>query len=130
MVAFYEGTSSSIKINRCPKLHFLLSRLVYQGCPLSPYLFILVMNLLIYMMDDPRHNIHGLVLLKGTMNRNQTFVDDTTLFFKGSNNNFERTKMVLRHFSLTSRARINCTNLWPFGPPCTRGTPPRAKKKV
>jgi hypothetical protein len=82
------------------------------------------------MMDDPRHNIHGLVLLKGTMNRNQTFVDNTALFFKGSNDNLERTKMVLKHFSLTSRARINCTNIWPSRLPYIRGTPPREKKKV
>ncbi len=57
--------SSSVKINGEPGENFKLARSVRQGCSLAPYLFILAMDVLGHMLDDPKHEIEGLHLPKG-----------------------------------------------------------------
>jgi len=80
---FYHEASSTIKINGEVGSVFQLTRSVRQGCPLAPYLFIIVTDVLGHMLEDPRHGIEGLILPKGGSIRNQTFVDDTALYLKG-----------------------------------------------
>jgi hypothetical protein len=46
-------------------------------------------NVLEYMMDDLCHNIHGFILPRGVMIRNQAFANEIAFFFEGSNNNLE-----------------------------------------
>ncbi len=63
--SLYQLVSSSIEENREPREDFKLVRSVRQGCPLAPYLFILAMDVLGHMLDDPKHEIEGLHLPKG-----------------------------------------------------------------
>jgi hypothetical protein len=44
--------------------------------PLTPHLFILAIDVLGHMLEDPRVGVEGLTLLKGGMLKNQTFMDD------------------------------------------------------
>ncbi len=99
--------SSSIKINKEPGKDFRFARLIKQGCPLAPYLFILATNVLGHMLNDPKHGLEGLHLPKGGWVRNQTFADDTTLYLKGSPNNSSKAWAVLELFGLASGAKIN-----------------------
>ncbi len=44
---------------------FQLAHSVRQGCPLAPYLFILITDVLGHMMPDPRYGVEGLSLPRG-----------------------------------------------------------------
>jgi hypothetical protein len=99
--------SSAIKVNGVVGPTFQLARSVKQGCPLAPYLFIITTDILGYMLIDPRHGIEGLTLPKGGRIRDQTFADDTALYFKGDQGNLDMAKGVLEVFCKASGARIN-----------------------
>ncbi len=79
--ALYHSASSAIKVNGTIGPDFHLARSVRQGCPLAPYLFILATDVLGHMMDDPKHGVDGLSLPKGSYIKDQTFADDTALYF-------------------------------------------------
>ncbi len=105
--SLYWLASSSVKVNGEPGEDFRLARSVRQGCPLAPYLFILAMDVLGHMLDDPKHEIEGMYLPKGGCVRDQTFADDTTLYLKGSSSNLNKARAVLELFCLASGAKIN-----------------------
>jgi hypothetical protein len=105
--SLYQATTSAIKINGTPGLDFQLARSVRQGCPLAPYLFILAMDVLGYMLADPKHRVEGLTLPRGGLIRDQTFADDTALYLKGTPENMDRARDVLKTFCLASGAKIN-----------------------
>jgi hypothetical protein len=65
----YREASSAIKVNGVVGPTFQLARSVRQGCPLTPYLFIIATDILGYMLVDPRHGIEGLTLPKGAESR-------------------------------------------------------------
>ncbi len=96
--SLYRLASSSIKVNGKVGKDFQLARLVWQGCPLTPYLFILVTDVLGHMIEDPKHRIEGLTLPKRGCVRDQTFADDTALYLKGSHSNMSRAQKVLDLF--------------------------------
>jgi hypothetical protein len=99
--------SSSVKVNGELGQDFRLAKLVKQGCPLAPYLFILAMDVLCHMLDNPKHKIDGMHLPKGRYVRDQTFADDTALYLKGSSSNLSKVRAVLELFYLASGAKIN-----------------------
>ncbi len=43
-----------------------MERAIRQGCPITPYLYLFVANVLGYMIFDPRYKIEGLTLPHGT----------------------------------------------------------------
>jgi hypothetical protein len=67
--ALYLHSTSEIKINGEIGGVFNLHRLVRQGCPLAPYLSILAIDVLGYMLQDPKAKAKGLTLLKGRILR-------------------------------------------------------------
>jgi mannosylglycoprotein endo-beta-mannosidase len=67
--ALYKGASSVVKLNGKIGPDFKLVRSVRQGCPLAPYLFILAMDVLGYMLADPKNEVEGLSLPKGGLIR-------------------------------------------------------------
>jgi len=81
--------------------------LVRQGCPLAPYLFILATDVLGYMMADPKHGVESLSLPRGGLIRDQTFVDNTGLYLKGSPANMGRAQEVFKTFCHAFGAKIN-----------------------
>jgi hypothetical protein len=84
---------------------FQLARSVKQGCPLAPYLFILATNVLGHMLDDPKHGIEGLKLPKGGYVWDQTFVDDTTLYLKGTHDNMNKIQTIS---DLLTHSQVPC----------------------
>jgi hypothetical protein len=113
--SLYTSVSSSIKLNGIEGSAFPLARSVRQGCPLSPYLFILATDVLGHMLDDPRFGVEGLTLPGGRKVRDQTFADDTALYLQGTPENMERTQRVLDTFCKASGARVNwdkTTAIW------------------
>jgi hypothetical protein len=63
--SLYWLASLLVKVNRESGKDFKLSRSVRQGCPLAPYLFVLVADVLGHMLDDTNYNVEGLTLPKG-----------------------------------------------------------------
>jgi hypothetical protein len=54
--SLYWLASSLVKVNGESEGNFRLSRLVKQGYPLAPYLFILTTDVLSHMLDDKKYN--------------------------------------------------------------------------
>jgi hypothetical protein len=63
--SLYKLASSAIKLNGVEGSTFPLGKSVRQGCPLSPYLFILATDVLGHMLDDFRFGVKGLAFPRG-----------------------------------------------------------------
>jgi hypothetical protein len=59
------------------------------------------------MLDDTKYNVEGLTLPKGGCIRDQTFVDDTVIYLKGTKNNMDRMWSVLDLFYFAFEAKMN-----------------------
>ncbi len=105
--SLYTSALSTIKLNGVEGSAFPLARSVRQGCPLSPYLFILATDVLGHMLDDPRFGVEGLTLSGGREIRDQTFADDMAFYLQGTRENMERTQRVLDTFCKASGAKVN-----------------------
>jgi mannosylglycoprotein endo-beta-mannosidase len=105
--SLYGSASSAIKLNGVEGSPFPLARSVRQGCPLSPYLFILATDVLGHMLDDPRFGVAGLAFPGGGKITDRTFADDTALYLQGTRENMERTQKVLDTFCKASGAKVN-----------------------
>jgi hypothetical protein len=103
----YRLASSAIKLNGVEGSTFPLTGSVRQGCPLSPYFFILATDVLSHMLDDHRFGVEGLALPGGGNFMDQTFTDDTTFYLQGTRSNMERTQKVLGIFCKVFGAKIN-----------------------
>jgi hypothetical protein len=78
--SLYTSASSTIKLNGVEGSAFPFTRSMRQGCPLSPYLFILATDVLGHMLDDPHFGVEGLTLPGGRKIRDQNFANDTALY--------------------------------------------------
>ncbi len=67
----YKEVTLTIKMNGALGSEFQLAKSVRQGCPLAPYLFIFVTDVLGYLLADPKHGVEGLSLPKGGLIRDQ-----------------------------------------------------------
>ncbi len=105
--SLYWLASSSVKVNMEPGKDFRLARSVRQDCPLAPYMFILAMDVLGHMLDDPKHEIDKMHLPKGGCVRDQTFADGIALYLKGSPSNLTKARVILELFCLAFGAKIN-----------------------
>jgi hypothetical protein len=107
VTSLYRDATSTIILNGTLGPDFKLERSVRQGCPLAPYLFILAIDILGYMLADPKYGVEGLALPRGGQIRDQTFVDDTALYLQGSPANLGRARDVLQTFCNASGAKVN-----------------------
>jgi hypothetical protein len=103
----YKSASSAIKVNGTTGPNFPLERSVREGCPLAPYLFILATDVLGYLMADPKYKVEGLSLPKGGLIRDQTFANDTALYLRGTTNNMDKARRILKISCRASGAKIN-----------------------
>ena len=102
---FYNNTESCIMNNGWASNFFSIHRGVRQGCPLSPYLFILSAEI---MAKAIRRNtdIKGLVV-KDTEIKLSQYADDTTLILDGSEKSLSEALRVLESFEKVSGLRLN-----------------------
>ena len=84
---------------------FKIERGVRQGCPLSPYLFILSVEVLANAIRrDP--SIKGISISQNEIKLSQ-YADDTTLILDGSQDTLETSLGVIEKFSKISGLRLN-----------------------
>ena len=84
---FYWKTESCISNNGWTSNFFELSRRVRQGCPLSPYLFIISVEILAEAIRNKRE-ITG-IKIQDTEFKLHQYTDDTTLILDGSEESFK-----------------------------------------
>ena len=104
MKTFYNNTESSVLHNGYTTNYFKLSRGVRQGCPLSPYLFILGAEILAARVRLER-NIEGITILN-TEHKISQFADDTSLFLKNIDS-ITNAIEILRLFGNISGLKLN-----------------------
>ena len=102
---FYNDISSCIQNNGWSSAFFNLTRGVRQGCPLSPYLFILCVEILGNAIRN-HDQIKGICVL-GTECKLSQYADDTTLILDGSDNSVHQSFSLLDSFATISGLRIN-----------------------
>ena len=102
---FYSNISSCIQNNGWSSDFFSLSRGVRQGCPLSPYLFILCAEVLANAVRKDE-NIRGINIANVECKLSQ-YADDTTMILDGSELSLSRTLLLLDNFAISSGLKIN-----------------------
>ena len=102
---FYTDISSCIQNNGWSSDFFALSRGVRQGCPLSPYLFILCAEILGSAVRKD-NEVRGITIL-GTECKLSQYADDTTMILDGSQSSFSRTLYLLDSFASISGQKVN-----------------------
>ena len=102
---FYTDISSRIQNNGWSSDFFLLTTGVRQGCPLSPYLFLLCAEILgaAVRRDDEVKGIQTY----GKECKVSQYADDTTLILNGSLSSVERSFSLLDAFALMSGLKVN-----------------------
>ena len=88
-------------------MFFSLERGVRQGCPLSPYIFILCAEILVNAIRKDK-KIKG-ININGTECNISQYADDTTLFLDGSEKSLQASLDILDCFSKISGLKINNT---------------------
>ena len=100
----YTNTESAVLHNGYTTDYFKLSRGVRQGCPLSPYLFILGVEILAAKVRQD-YTIQGIKILE-TEHKISQFADDTTLFL-GNLTAVENSIKLVEQFGDTSGLKLN-----------------------
>ena len=112
----YKDIKSCVINNGFASASFYLQRGVRQGCPLSPYLFILgveILGLLVRQNQD----IKG-IMIKNTEIKISQYADDTIIYLSADNTNLRNTFKLLQTFSKISGLCINIekSNIVRLGP--------------
>ena len=102
---FYTDISSSIQNNGWTSDFFNLSRGVSQGCPLSPYLFILCAEILRAAIRRDKL-IYGIKISDKECKVSQ-YADDTTLILDDTKPSIERSFLLLDIFAKLSGLKVN-----------------------
>lgn len=102
---FQNGIESSILQNGFLSEFFNLQRGCRQGDPISPYIFILCVEVLGYMIRK-NNRIIG-VKINGNEFKLSQYADDTQIFLDGSEDSLRQTLNILDKFYLMSGLKIN-----------------------
>jgi len=103
---FYNNIETCIINNGHLTKFFKPERGVRQGCPLSPYLFVVAAEILSsYIRQNPR--IDGIIGESGENYTVSQFADDTSLGILNTKHNLRETFKVLSEFSTCSGLKIN-----------------------
>ena len=98
-----------VLVNGTPSNFFTATHGVCQGCPLSPLLFILVIEGLSLLIQDARSNglIRGIQLSPSLALSHLLFVDDVILLGSGTLQNWSAFEVIIETFCKASGMRIN-----------------------
>lgn len=107
VLSLNTNATASVIVNGEISQTFSLQRSVRQGCPLAPYLFLLMVDVLGQMLQHPDCRVQGLRLPDNTTITNQMFADDTLLLLDGTRENLDRALTVINRFSAASGAKLN-----------------------
>ena len=102
---FYNDAKSCVTNNGYMSNFFSVKRGVRQGCPLSPYLFIIAIELLSFKVTISE-NIKGIKLFKEEFKKS-LFADDASFILDGSLKSLENLIDVLDNFSYISGLKLN-----------------------
>lgn len=96
------NASAAIVLNEEQSKTFKLQHLVRQGCPLAPYLFLLIVDILGQMLQHPGCNVKGLRLPDNSFITNQMFANNTLLLLDGTPENMDRAIAIINRFGKAS----------------------------
>ena len=102
---FYNDAQSCVVNNGHMSEFFKIERGVRQGCPLSPYLFILAIEVL-YKSVQNDANIKGITIYDREI-KNTAFADDATFMMNGSKLTFTTLISKIDSFSKISGLKLN-----------------------
>ena len=101
----YKDINSCVINNGWSSEFFTLERGVRQGCPLSPYLFVICVEIMaISIRDNP--DIKG-IEINGSTQKISQFADDTTFMLLFCNQSFQELFTTLNRFQHISGLKIN-----------------------
>lgn len=101
------NASAFVIVNGEQSQSFKLQRLVRQGCPLAPYLFLLTIDVLGQMLQHHDCQVKGLTLPDNSSITNQMFADDTLLLLEGTPPNMDKALEMINQFGAASGAKLN-----------------------
>ena len=105
---FYTNAKSCVSNNGHHSDFFDIRRGVRLGCPLSPYLFIICIELLSnQVLKNP--DIKG-INIKGKEFKTSLFADDAAFIMDGSRRSFDTLIYVMDNFSNISGLKLNAKN--------------------
>lgn len=105
---FYKGINSSVILQNNTSRRFSINRGVRQGCPISPFLFLIVVELLaISIIKNP--SLHGITLFNREIKISQ-LADNTTLFLK-DNTQIKNAIELVQTVSDASGLQLNITKV-------------------
>ena len=102
---FYYNVKSTVIVNGQTTGWFPVKRGCRQGDPVSPYIFVLCVEILAIMIREDK-DIKG-IQLKDTEHRITQFADDTQLMNQGDKQSFEKSMGLLEKFSKLSGLFLN-----------------------
>ena len=104
-----SSANFAILVNGSPSCFFTASRGIRQGFPLSPLLFILVIEGLSLLIEDAKSNgkIKGIKILSHLSLTHLLFVDDVIMFGIGTFEEWMAFKVILDIFCEASSMQIN-----------------------
>ena len=102
---FYNDAKSCVSNNGTMSELFKIERGVRQGCPLSPYLFIICIELLSNMVMK-HEDIRG-IKIAGTEFKTSLFADDAAFITDGTRKSFETLINIMDNFSYISGLCLN-----------------------
>jgi len=83
VMALYTNATSAVLVNGEVGERFDITRSVRHGCPLAPFLFIVVMDACRFMLNDSKYGVKGFRLPNGKRVLDASFVDDTSPYLLG-----------------------------------------------
>ena len=102
---FYKDIKSTVIVNGQPTEWFKIERGCRQGDPISPYLFILCVEILAIMIREDKE-IKGIIINESEHKISQ-FADDAQLMNGGDRQSFEKSMNLLEKFGNISGLRLN-----------------------
>ena len=106
----FENVSAVVNINESPRSNFKVERGVRQGCPLAPYLFLMVGEVLTHIIKKAiaEGRIRGVVLPGGKKQQCiSQYADDSSFMVKGEKKDIDELVRLFKVFTEVSGMEIN-----------------------